>query len=150
MHILVHLNRINTCSYIFFLRMCRLFLTLDTIDFLCLVYSNLRANKIIFKINKRSFMEFNVFHAEIWNKLIIKYRTYPKSGKIDAFGQGYSFVATVEIMKGHEKTMIFFVLSDKKYLTSPLQSPLPLLLIYSSQKPALKDWYLRLVTHLKD
>ena len=42
---------------IFFVRKREFFLTLDTIDILCLVYSNFCANKILFKVRKRLFMD---------------------------------------------------------------------------------------------
>ena len=43
---------------IFFSRIRRLLLTLDTIDILYLVYSNLNAYKMIFEISEQSLMIF--------------------------------------------------------------------------------------------
>ena len=44
--------------HIFWLNVTTLFFILNTIDVLGLVYSNFCANKIIFQVRKRSFMEF--------------------------------------------------------------------------------------------
>ena len=44
------------------------FLTLNTIDILCLFYSNFCGNKIIFKVSKRSFVNFEGIFLVNWHK----------------------------------------------------------------------------------
>ena len=62
------------------------FLASDTIDILC--YSNLCAKKLLSKVRVRRFSNFKCyfFYGNL-NKLSIKYQSYPKSSKIDGFGQ---------------------------------------------------------------
>ena len=70
--------------------MLPLFLTSDTIDILSLVYSNFCSNKIIFKVLKHTFKDIKCyfFRAKMYLiKTSIKYQSYPKSRKMEAFGQ---------------------------------------------------------------
>ena len=62
---------------------------LDTIDVLCLVYSNLCSNEIIYKIHERPLtylLYFFYCHINL-NELDIKYQSYLKSRNIQSFKQ---------------------------------------------------------------
>ena len=66
----IYPSRCNKC--IFFDGMRRFLLPLNTIDIICLIYSNICGNKIVFNANKRSFTDFKYYLicADIWMKLV--------------------------------------------------------------------------------
>ena len=79
---------------IFFVQIRRLLLTLETTDNLCLVYSNVCANEIIFKVLKQLFTDY--FSCRDLSKLSLKYQSSPKSTKIEAFEQKICIKKTMD------------------------------------------------------